>query len=75
MLFLSVEKSRISIASNSGAKRGGGRGRPRGGGQKARGLKKEAQPENHCPTVRPTPRKKEPVMEGSAKEEKEEGNG
>jgi hypothetical protein len=25
--------------------------------------------------VRPTPRKKEPVMEGSAKEEKEEGNG
>ena len=24
--------------------------------------------------MRPTPRKKEPVMEGSAKEEKEEGN-
>ena len=69
---ISVEKSRTSKTNMDMPAKRGGRGRPRGGGSKVRGLKKEAQPENRCPTVKPNPRK-EAVMEGSAKEEKEAG--
>ena len=52
------------------------RGRPRGGANPVRiGIKKEAQPVNMTPKKRPAMWSRAPIMEGSAKEEKDEQEG
>jgi hypothetical protein len=76
-IFVPEEQPRANLNNNlrgRPAKRA--RGRPRGGTPQGRlGIKKEAQPQNMSPKKRPAMGSRAPVMEGSAKEEKDDQEG